>query len=569
MTVSLDAGDIEVDEEAFEDVLYLRADARSRRAKSSTGDQLYRLYLLVLLGSPFAYLFVGALREAPRLSDAQIDTLGLRLSVVGPAVLLGLAVSGLRLAAWTGPVVVARADINWLFSLPLPRQRLIRPRLRRALIVAAVVGFAVGVLATLPYHVVVGLSPDAGLEVLRLGLVAGTGGALYALLLAGAGWVVETRPRLARALMRGGGLVVVASFVAAAVAAVGPLPPAWLGSVAMASGPWGWLCAAVLSVTAPPGIDLVGGVAGVLLLAVLAAVLVAVAWRRAGQVPLEELRRRSATSAQVTAAAVYFADFRSAAQARDRVVRALVGRSRRRLPMPGRAWLLVPWLGSTVLLRQPRRMGQALLWLTGGIWLVVQGLKALVDSAQSEPTSRLVALIPLGVVVAYPAAGTLIEPLRVEIEQRFGIRMLRDPLTVIGLQHLVTPAVILWLLGMIAAGILAGAGLIPVVAAVAAPGALLLAAPTLILAAAFVASGPPADSMWLYSGDSGLGRLAFHLLRGPLLAGVAVGVPILISGGSLAQPGAIGVATVSWTVWTLALGYGLGQWVRTRLQTHH
>jgi hypothetical protein len=95
-----------------------------------------------------------------------------------------------------------------------------------------------------------------------------------------------------------------------------------------------------------------------------------------------------------------------------------------------------------------------------------------------------------------------------------------------------------------------------------------LASPALTLAAAFVASGPPADSTWLYSGDAGLGRLLFHLLRGPILAAVIVGVGVLVAGGASVEETTPASALLSTAAWTIAIGVGLGRWVQSRLISH-
>ncbi len=245
--------------------------------------------------------------------------------------------------------------------------------------------------------------------------------------------------------------------------------------------------------------------------------------QHAGDVALGELRRRAATSAQVTAAAVYFADFRSAAQARDRVVRTLVGRPRHRLPLPSRPGVLTPWIGATMLLRQPRRLGQALLWLVSAAYVGALGLADLGESL-TDPGSRAF-LLALAAVAAYPASGLLIEPLCVELEQRFGLRMLPHSLPSVGRRHLLAPMAAMWLLGITAVAGLTATEYLPVSALALAPTIVLLASVGLVLSAAFVASGPPPDHMWLYLSESGIVLLLSYLVRGPQLAAITVGHP--------------------------------------------
>lgn len=555
------------DERAFTAAVDLRADARRRRMATTTGDRLYRLYVVLLLISPVTYLVVVALQSTPRAPDGVVQVLAARLTVAVPLALLGVGISALRLAAWTGPVVVSRADIVWLLSLPFPRSRLIRPRLGRALVVGTIAGAVLGGLATLPYHLTVGLPTAAVAELTRMALAAWGGGALYGLLLVGAGWAVERHDTLARVVMRGGGLLLVAIAAGTITSLVGPPPPTWLAVLALSSGPWGWASAPAFAATSAATVEVGWGLAALVALGLAAVGVARHGLRHAGDIALEELRRRAATSAQVTAAAVYFADFRSAAQARDRVVRALVGRSRRRLPMPSRPALLAPWIGSTILLRQPRRLGQALLWLVVAACLAGLGLEGL--DAPAEQSSSRVALLALAPVAAYPAAGLLIEPLRVELEQRFGLRMLPQSLPSVGLRHLLTPTAAMWLLGM-AAGIgTAAVGFLPPAAVALAPIVVPLASVGLVLSAAFVASGPPPDDMLLYLGEPGMTLLVAHMVRGPQLAAIIVGVPLLVTTAVIAESGNWVPPVIGWTLWTVLVGAGLAAWIQKRLNKAH
>ncbi|MEE8602708.1 hypothetical protein [Euzebya tangerina] len=560
------------------DTRRLRKRVQDRHRKATLGDQLYQAYLALFIGIPLVYSVTQAFDFVSRMPADQIAALDNRIAAALPIALAMLTIAGLRLAAWTGPVVVARADVAWLFSLPFARRRLITPRLGRAFVVAAVVGALAMVGLAVSYLLTIGLdAQDPGVAARLLGTAAACGAA-YGLLLASLGWLVEVHRSAARLLVRAGGPLLIILGAALALVSLGALPGRPVVRATLASGPWGWATAALLGSAHAPEeastrlragsgvvVEQLPGVIAAGVLVGFAVLLVAMAWRRAGAVPLEELRRRSATSAQVTAAAVYFADFRGAAQARDRVVRALIGRSRRRLPMPRRRQLLIPWIGLTVLLRQPRRIVQAALWLIGAAAALGTGIEGVASMAggalaEGELDPRLLA-VPLAVGLAYAAAGVIIEPLRVEDEQRFALRTLPEPVTTVGPAHLAVPAVVLWVLATAVVAIFATVGWLP--AALGPWSPLVTAAMTTILisAAAVPASGPPADGLWLYSGGSGYGRLAFHLLRGPLLALIGLLVPVVTTQGRL-DAGSV----VTAMVWAVAVAVSLGSWVQRRLQ---
>ena len=205
-------------------------------------------------------------------------------------------------------------------------------------------------------------------------------------LAAALGWLVESSPATARAVLR-------ASPVVLAVAAV-----AWLGGATAAtvdpwSGPWGW---AVGPLVAAAGGHEPGWPVQAVLLAVIVLAAVLAAWLRAGRITTEELERRAGTRAGL-GASLLMGDPRGVALMRHEVVRGLFGVRRLRLRHPGHRWLAVPWRDALSLLRAPGRVGWALV-LCGGSALTVA----------VAPGRRLLAAG--AVVVAYLGAAQLIEP---------------------------------------------------------------------------------------------------------------------------------------------------------------
>ena len=97
---------------------------RARRSQGGrtrgAGATAYRLYLAFLILAPPIYLVINALGEVPRADAVTIDGLISRLTIVVPLVLLALGIATLRVATWTGPVIITAADVPFMLSLPFP-----------------------------------------------------------------------------------------------------------------------------------------------------------------------------------------------------------------------------------------------------------------------------------------------------------------------------------------------------------------------------------------------------------------------------------------------------------------
>jgi hypothetical protein len=99
----------------------------------------YRLYLAGFLSLPL--LIVAVTAESPADPGRTADVLAATerwLPFVLALTLLGLA----RMATWAGLVVPERAEVAWVFTSPLSRTSLVRPRVGRAVAIGAGTGAA-------------------------------------------------------------------------------------------------------------------------------------------------------------------------------------------------------------------------------------------------------------------------------------------------------------------------------------------------------------------------------------------------------------------------------------------
>jgi len=519
---------------------FLRRRRRAHRSPQQRSDRFTALYTVGLYTAIGAWAGFQALRQDPARGGSALWLTGGGLARVATvALLLGLLAT-LRYATWQGPVVFTAPEVQFLLASPLPRAELVRARLGRGLVVGAAAGAALGLAAFVLL--------EAELAVAAWPLLAAAlgGAAAFGMLAAALGWLVESSPAAARAVLLASPLV-----LAAAVAA-------WLGgAVAVGadpwSGPWGW--AAGPLVAAAGGRDPGWPLQAALLAAVTAAAVVA-AWRTAARVALEELERRAGTRSGL-GASLFMADPRGAALLRHQAVRGLVGARRLGLRHPRRRWLALPWRDGLSLLRAPGRVGWA---------LVLCGSGALAVAVQ--PSRRLLAAG--AVVVAYLGAARLVEPLRGEADQPDASRQLPWRWGDLILLHTVTPILVFTAIGLAVTAALALAGLVPV------PSLGMAAAACLPVAAALVWSAAIAGQRGRLGLDqfltaSAMGELAgpMYLLRwfatGPLVALAALMGPILVLQGAAGSPPprAQAAATNAASLLVTALAIQ-GVWLRSR-----
>jgi hypothetical protein len=477
---------------------YLRDCQRGHRRKSGW-DRFTDAYTVLLFATLGGYLAFAALRESA-ISHAEAVGFIDELVRWAPPVLLLLFVSALRYSTWQGPVLFSLPDVEWLLSAPLSHAEIVGRRLRRGLAIAASLGAALG-LAT---FVVV----EAELGVAAWPLLGATVGGLASLgLLAGAaGWLIECSPQRARIVLR-------ASPLAIPVGATLALAPSVVdGDLALWSGPWGW--------AAGPVIAAAGGSAPdwpyqATLLAVTALAMVAIAWRSAGSAPTEELAHRAGLRSGLVAA-LYFADVRGAALLVRRAGESLLGMRRIRLRRPRSSRLAVPWRDALSILRAPSRIGWALL-------LTIAGASAVA----AAPDSR--AVVAASVLVGYAAATRLVEPLRLEADQPDAHHVLPWRWGDLLLLHCAVPVLSLTVLGVLAVSAASLAGLLPAAAAWSALALCPLVSATFVLSAAIAGQrGPFPIELLLLGGDVGAVVLLVWLMTGPILAAVALILPVSI-----------------------------------------
>jgi hypothetical protein len=504
---------------------YRRRRRRAHRPPGQLSDLLALAYVIVLYALILGWGTFRTLRQTTA-SPAEAARLAELVARLGPAVLLAGLVAALRYATWQGPVVFAAADVQLLLAAPLPRAALVRPRLLWGLVAGAVLGglLGLGMFLLLWAELAVPAGPLLAAAVL--------GPAAVGLLAAALGWLVEDSPARARAVLR-------CSPVGLLLATALPVAP----DVALWSGPWGW---AVGPIAAVAGGQMPGWPVQAALLAVAVAAAVAVAWRRAGGAPTEELARRAALRGGLAASA-YLLDVRGVALLRQQATRALLGVRRVRLRRPRARWLAIPWRDGLATLRAPGRLGWATVLAAGAVLAVA-----------AAPGRRAVEVV--AVLAGYLAAGRLVEPIRAETDQpdaqyqlplRYGGLMLR---------HCLLPAAVLAALGMLGTMAAWLAGLLPTgILGLALAGSPPTAA-VLVLAAAIAGRRGRVPVELLMLGDAGGIALLLWIMTGPLLAEILLGVPIALLRATPAPQAAIPAAAV----WLSLAVLAESAWLRTR-----
>jgi len=264
--------------------------------------------------------------------------------------------------------------------------------------------------------------------------------------------------------------------------------------------------------------------------------------RTAGSCSLETFRARARTRARM-AAGLYSLDSRAVVKAR-RESRSARWQLRLRLRVPRHALVVIPWRGALNLLRSPVR----LIWsaaLGGGAILILA-------AAPGRPGSLVG-----GSVALYLAAGSLLEPLRLEADAPVVSQVLLPwSYGKVLWLHCLLPAVILTVLGVVA---LAGGWAAGLVEVSVVPGAFVLLIPevmVMVLAAALSArrgGGIPSSILTLTGGDPVGGGFLIVILWAIgwallAIAAVALGVHTLGSSAAAlsgAVTAAVGLSTLA------------------------
>jgi Family of unknown function (DUF6297) len=504
---------------------YRRRRRRAHRPPGQLSDLLALAYVLVLYALILGWGTFRTLRQTTA-APAEAARLVELLARLGPAVLLVGLVAALRYATWQGPVVFAAADVQLLLAAPLPRAALVRPRLAWGLSAGAILGglLGFGMFLLLWAELAVPAGPLLAAAVL--------GPSAVGLLAAALGWLVEDSPARARALLR---LSPVGLLLAAALPAV-PDGALW-------SGPWGW---AVGPIVAAAGGQAPGWPAQAVLLALVVAAAVTVAWRRAGGAPTEELARRAALRGGLAASA-YLLDVRGVALLRQQATRALLGVRRVRLRRPRARWLAIPWRDALAMLRAPGRLGWAAALAAGAI-----------PAVAAAPGRR--GLVIAAVLAGYLAAGRLVESIRVETDQPDAHYQLSWRYGILMLLHCLLPAALLATLGVLLVVAAWLAGLLPTAALRLALAGAPAAATVLVLAAAIAGRRGRVPVELLLLGDVGGIALLLWIMTGPLLAQTLLGVPITLLRATATPQAAIPAITV----WLALAVLAESAWLRTR-----
>ena len=285
--------------------------------------------------------------------------------------------------------------------------------------------------------------------------------------------------------------------------------------------PWGW---ATAPVAVSAGVDVPLSWVPLVLLVALAGVGAWLALRHLPAIPDEELVRRAGAAEGVKASAAIF-DARAIAQARRSGQRWLVGQRTIRIRRPRHRWQLIPWRDLVSLLRRPGLLERTVVAVAAAaalLWWARGGVAAIVGA----------------VLLVSTAAGQLLEPLRIELEEPVvGDLTPLSPVD-LALEHLAVPAVLLALCGILVAVVAAALAVMPWSAM---PAAILgsIVGAALFTAAAGLTStrGAPPLQLLLMGGDYGALLLIGWLLAGPILA-LALGVPTLLSITSTLRDGA-------------------------------
>ncbi|RKE17310.1 DUF6297 family protein [Streptomyces sp. TLI_171] len=528
-------------DEALAVLRALRAPHRRNRLKQ-VGFGLYCTLLILVIwgGIPSFGLFLQASMGADYTAHGP-DLLAAMPSGIAAAGLATLLLA-VRDGLWRGPVVPPRATSDWLLAHPVRPRAVLRPWFWLSCGLAVLPGLLIAVGGM----VALGLTVRTGLPAALGWCLAG--GACLPLLGVCAGLQVQRSApaaRWARRLTPYATVLILGLATQSALAVAGH-PVHWLERVELWSGPWGW---AGLAALAPTPAAVPGGAVAAVLLVLPTALLLVLADRAVGTVPLALLRERARTAAGVLAA-LRTVELRAArlavtgASGGDRQLRL-------RLPAPRRSWLILYWRDALSLLRAPARLGRAVLLTVPALLCAV-----LVHDTRGV-LSWAVAVLAL--LFGYLAVAQLLEPARIETDDVRRSSWSPYPFTGLMLRHAVVPT----LLGLV----LAAAGSAVVLALGGGPSAWLapLAVPALVAAGLVNACRGAARRDLLYRSPQPTGgSTGIALFVAWYAAGPAVALPVLALPFSAAlRSGAAGPLVPALAV-ALAATAALLQWASVR-----
>ena len=373
------------------------------RRSPSVGQRLQTVYTAVVVAAIFGALVYGTASSALAqvISPETVARWGPSLVLLA---LLGAGYWG----TVQGPVVFSAADVGCLLAAPLRRAGLVGRPLR----VAFLLGFGVGVLVA--GVAVVGLTGQGrSVAAARIfGLGGGLG--LIGLVAVALAWTVSSRAGAERALrsMSWPVLVLAGGLVAYALAG-----GATGRDVALWSGPWGW------AVQAGAGRYASAWGFALAAVAVAAALVVGLAWRRRGAGETERFVLRAEGRAHLQASLM---DMNVRTGRRD-LASVAAGRGTGRRSGSRRVWG-VRWLRTWLSALDDRRFGGRRGAQVAVVWrcfviaarlpsrplvsaLLAGGGTALVLLDLAEPVA-----VMAGALLIYVASAWLLEPMRVELD---------------------------------------------------------------------------------------------------------------------------------------------------------
>uniref|UniRef100_A0AAU2JP14 ABC transporter permease n=1 Tax=Streptomyces sp. NBC_00049 TaxID=2903617 RepID=A0AAU2JP14_9ACTN len=531
-----------------DEVFGLLHGARRAHRVQKRRDTAFHVYVVLLLTAmylvPFGALAYGA-AGSPR--EPWATSVSGALPFAGTALALAWFRVVVGDARWRGPVLLDAATASWLLPAPVDRGRLLRPRLRRTIVLHGAGAGLLTAVATYFLNLVVLGRPTAGIA------LAAAAAAVFGALAAATAGLVVSRDAIGPARRAAAALTVLA---AAALLCAVLDAPAWLRPLFLWSGPWGWVtqCLAAASGSAPTGWP-----AAAALLVACAVWVIGRADREIAAMPVGVLLRRIRSAASVTAAVVTV-DFRQARLA-ARGPESGVRRFRPPvLPPPRRPWLAVPWRTAAGWLAGPARLGWAAVWLAGAYTAVT------VAPAAQGP-GRIAAVLS-ALAAGYAATVGLLEAARLDGDDVNRSRALPWTFPGIVLRHALLPLAVLLPAGAVACALLASLGR-PVLPAVL----LLCCFPALLGAALISACRGTLPYELLLGADTVMGntavlQVAVWYLRGPMAACVVL-FPFLAYGLRSVEGGAPSLPAGAVLGGGLLLGTtALAAWAGMRAWSH-